>query len=791
MMLNEKLKQYQQRKKNQSPFNPNLRQTGPYEVSDANLPSNRPKPQPSTRPIQTMAANQTTNNTQQAQQNNTNTQAQSQNQANTQQKATTQSNNWGGYNPFDDLVTKNQLEDLWGFDYSRDYAKNQAQSEAQALRDAIADSQRRNSSNKEENLQAIDNNLMNMADSLDRNYFQKGMQQRQNQVSRGINGGVAADQDLRMAMSRQAEMGGAYRDANLGKMQENNRFTNNDLRLSEQLGTVNQQALAREDSIFNQRNQEALNNSLQVSDFNRINQQQRFGQQFDLMKMMEDSRRYDMQFGIQEGELTGNYLPSYLQGNKYNNPFSGGAMSQMLSQYGIETEQPEARNYFEELFNQKAIAEDPNSTDEQRAQAHTAANEIRNHLGSMGIDVSKLSGKTNLSEALKNMTSLNPTMANQQRQFENGITEGQLTGNYVSDQARGLIDTLLGAKQVAENPSSTDAQRKEAHETANGVRQQLASMGIDPSGLGAGTNWAQAIQNTSSMNKTMAQRLQDSEIAFKESDVTGSYENPENVSLLQRLFQLKSQAESGKGTPNTSKEADVIRQQLAANGVDVSKFGKGVNLKDALNNVGSISDMTMDRYMFDKDYGLKKDQMAMDKSMFNDELKYKYHTSDQEKSMFDSELDYKYYNTDQEKSMFDSELGYKYDQLDEQGRQFDSELGYKNKALDIDTELKSRGLDIDEMLARLEEEKLTYGSDGGMKINPAMTNQYNAQIAKFKDLDDALDYVAENGEEMAVNGADLSKIRSFIESQFRSEINRRNKEAQNSGGAGDDWMGKP
>lgn len=141
----------------------------------------------------------------------------------------------------------------YGFDYSRDYAKQQAEAEAQALRNANADAQRRNESNKKVGLQNIDNNLMNMAEALDRNYFQKMMAQHQGQVDSGMNAGIAADQDLRLQMARQAEMGSAYRDANLGRMKIDEEFNLNDLRLAEAMGLIDQQALAREDALYNDR----------------------------------------------------------------------------------------------------------------------------------------------------------------------------------------------------------------------------------------------------------------------------------------------------------------------------------------------------------------------------------------------------------------------------------------------------------------------------------------------------------------------------------------------------------
>lgn len=150
-------------------------------------------------------------------------------------------------------ATIDDISKKYGFDFSREYAERQAEAEAQALRDANADAQRKNKSQNELNLAKIDAGLMNMAEALDRNYFQQMMQQQQNQVNTGLNAGIAADQDLRLQMARQADMASSYRDANLGRMQEQQRFTNEDLRLIEALGTINQQAKARAEALYNDR----------------------------------------------------------------------------------------------------------------------------------------------------------------------------------------------------------------------------------------------------------------------------------------------------------------------------------------------------------------------------------------------------------------------------------------------------------------------------------------------------------------------------------------------------------
>lgn len=196
----------------------------------------------------------------------------------------------------------------YGFDYSRDYAKQQAEAEAQALRNANADAQRRNESNKKTGLADIDNNLMNQAEALDRNYFQQYMNQQQNQVGSGLNGGIASDQDLRLQMNRQAEMGASYRDANLGKMKINENFSLEDLRLAEAMGLINQQALAREDALYNERLQQGFGNLMTEREMANALDQQMWGRSesekdraMQLLGMNNSQEQWLQQFDYNKG----------------------------------------------------------------------------------------------------------------------------------------------------------------------------------------------------------------------------------------------------------------------------------------------------------------------------------------------------------------------------------------------------------------------------------------------------------------------------------------------------------
>lgn len=199
------------------------------------------------------------------------------------------------------------IEDVarkYGIDYSREYAKRQAEAEAQARRDAVDSQKRQNSTSKEEMLQMIENNLKGATQSLDQNYFLQGLNQSQEQVNNGLNAGIAADQNLRLAMNRQGEMADIQRDASLGRMQEQNRFTNKELDLLAEMGLINKEALAREDSIYNERLQQGLENAMNLTQMERdqLNQmvQQRMttrGQDLDrqtaIDQMIQDRNQFD------------------------------------------------------------------------------------------------------------------------------------------------------------------------------------------------------------------------------------------------------------------------------------------------------------------------------------------------------------------------------------------------------------------------------------------------------------------------------------------------------------------
>lgn len=235
-------------------------------------------------------------------------------------------------------ATIEDLQRKYGFDYSREYAARQAEAEARARRDAIANQQR-----------GVEANVEGSVDALDRNYFLQGLQQQQAQANRGLNAGIAADQNLRMAMSRQAAMGDIYRDANLERM-----------RLLDELGRVEVERLAREDALFNERLQQGFLNALALTDAERASNQQMIdallaqrGQDINQYQFGEDYR-------LREGALTGNYLS-----NEARN---------LLDQHMRHKQQTEARWM--------------DMTPEEREAARRLGDEQRRQLALLGLNVS-------------------------------------------------------------------------------------------------------------------------------------------------------------------------------------------------------------------------------------------------------------------------------------------------------------------------------------------------------------------------------------------------------------------
>ncbi|WP_433748203.1 hypothetical protein [Paenibacillus amylolyticus] len=94
-----------------------------------------------------------------------------------------------------------------------------------------------------------------------------------------------------------------------------------------------------------------------------------------------------------------------------------------------------------------------------------------------------------------------------QRQFGNRVTEGELTGNYMPEGAQNAINSILQLKQQAEAKGITAQERAKLSAQADGYRAQLLSMGIDPSQYASGVNYNTARTNNAGIRTLGGQTM--------------------------------------------------------------------------------------------------------------------------------------------------------------------------------------------------------------------------------------------------------------------------------------------
>lgn len=89
---------------------------------------------------------------------------------------------------------------------------------------------------------------------------------------------------------------------------------------------------------------------------------------------------------------------------------------------------------------------------------------------------------------------LNMLTQEQQRGIENSRADAALTGNYLTPEQQSAINTLLSLKQSAEAPGITAQQRNTLSQQADAVRNQMRSLGLDPTQYGSDVSYNQASQ---------------------------------------------------------------------------------------------------------------------------------------------------------------------------------------------------------------------------------------------------------------------------------------------------------
>lgn len=338
----------------------------------------------------------------------------------------------------------------FGFDYSRGYAERQGQ--------AIQNAKQSGYNNQ---LRQIESGVHNAVNNLDHNYFQNALKQQQSQVNSGLNSGIAADQDLRLAMNRQNAMGNIYSNAQ-----------NQSAGIQDALAGLDAERLAYVDQLYNDRRQQGYQNTM---NYNQL-QQQNAGAYADLLRnMINDNRGY----AIQQGELMGNYVPH------------------------------EAQPLIQTILTAKSQWQ--GASPEDRIALNQAANNARIQLASMGVNIDRLGESASLNDAMSAVSGMNLTMTGQQNQMDLANQAAAQTGTFVDPRAQQLMQSLLDIKRTVWDRGNAS---KAEIDQANKLRSQLSALGYDADKLaGANVSYADALRNAQQLGvQTQASQLQNANI---------------------------------------------------------------------------------------------------------------------------------------------------------------------------------------------------------------------------------------------------------------------------------------
>ncbi|MBU8770339.1 hypothetical protein [Cytobacillus oceanisediminis] len=175
-------------------------------------------------------------------------------------------------------TTLKDLQNRYGMDYSQGYAAQQAQTEGDAKRAGYANQ-----------LRQVDDNLRGANDALQRNQYQQYLQQAQSQVGSGINGGIAAEQNLRLSMNGQAQLGNLYRDAATQRVG-----------LQAGLANVGNEQATRQNQIYNERLQQAFENAQVDTSSRRSENQAMLNAYLQQRSQNIENERWDKNFAYQQ-----------------------------------------------------------------------------------------------------------------------------------------------------------------------------------------------------------------------------------------------------------------------------------------------------------------------------------------------------------------------------------------------------------------------------------------------------------------------------------------------------------
>lgn len=314
------------------------------------------------------------------------------------------------------------------------------------------------------------------------------------------------------------------------------------------------------------------------------------------------------------------------------------------------------------------------------------------------------------------------------RQFDKNFSldEAATTGQYMPAGAQSIIDSVMTAKKANTVAGLSQAQRDENARIANTGRQQLAAMGIDVSGIGGMVTYDDAMKNLPNLGRsTIIQQQTD----LDKSEVMGTQQDSRTQGLVQQVLQAKYNNENGIGNKSgNAKIANEARAQLSALGFDISGIDGNTKYAQAVKNAANLGGATLGAKQLAENIAARKEGNAIAR-----------------------------------------------EDLNMKDKQFDRSMTFEEQQAYVDNELKSRGLDIEEVRNSISwfnaesdaEYKLRQKEAGVTEPEAkAATNRALGEVAGSTSPDEAFAYVASQAQNWANAGVDVGAVYDAISAKF-------------------------
>ena len=300
------------------------------------------------------------------------------------------------------------------------------------------------------------------------------------------------------------------------------------------------------------------------------------------------------------------------------------------------------------------------------------------------------------------------------RRFDKNFSldEAAVTGRYMSPEAQKALDAVLNAKK-ATSMNISPADKKIAVEQAEQGRQLLASMGFDISGLGANTGYDQALNNSYYLGRDS---LPQQQMDLQKTQVMGRDTSTVAQGLIQQVLSAKQaneQGATGAARTGNAQVANDARAKLQAMGFDISGIAGNVKYAEALKNAKNLGSPTLQAVNDAADRDLSRQKLASDEAMF--------------------------------------------------GR----EMNFKEQSFYIESDLASRGYDLEEIKLRISQftaesdaEYRQFQQQVGISEKNAKTNTSKAisELARAKSASETLALIGDVGSQWASQGVDMREV---------------------------------